>query len=162
MEGFKKFLMRGNVLDLAVAVVIGAAFTAVVNSVVKGLITPLIGVFGRNDGDHEGLRAFAQQGMGIEIFESPHSLELGGQRILLVHDLADTGQRSIDSHSVVVHGFTHREEMKERGETLIVNPGEGCGWLHGDPSGAIIDLNTKKVQFLKLKDTPTFKPISDA
>ena len=123
---------------------------------------PLIGVFGRNDGDHEGLRAFAQQGMGIEIFESPHSLELGGQRILLVHDLADTGQRSIDSHSVVVHGFTHREEMKERGETLIVNPGEGCGWLHGDPSGAIIDLNTKKVQFLKLKDMPTFKPISDA
>ena len=123
---------------------------------------PLIGVFGRNDGDHEGLRAFAQQGMGIELFESPHSLELGGQRILLVHDLADTGQRSIDSHSVVVHGFTNREEMKERGETLIVNPGEGCGWLHGDPSGAIIDLNTKKVQFLKLKGIPTFKPISDA
>jgi large conductance mechanosensitive channel len=46
MDGFKKFLMRGNVLDLAVAVVIGAAFTGVINSIVKGLITPLIGVFG--------------------------------------------------------------------------------------------------------------------
>lgn len=123
---------------------------------------PVIGVFGRNDGDHEGLRAVAQQGMGIEIFESPHSLELGGQRILLVHDLADTGQRSIDSHSVVVHGFTHREEMKDRGETLIVNPGEGCGWLHGEPSGAVLDLNTKSVQFLKLKDVHTFKPIGEA
>jgi putative phosphoesterase len=122
---------------------------------------PMVGVFGRNDGDHEGLRAFAQQGMGIELFESPHSLELGGQRILLVHDLADAGQRSIDSHSIVVHGFTHREEMKDRGDTLIVNPGEGCGWLHGSPSGAILDLDTKHVQFIKLKDVHTFKAPDD-
>ncbi len=38
LEGFKAFLMRGNVVDLAVAVVIGAAFTNIVNSVVKGVI----------------------------------------------------------------------------------------------------------------------------
>ncbi|MCA2181055.1 large conductance mechanosensitive channel protein MscL [Nonomuraea glycinis] len=46
MNGFKKFLMRGNVIDLAVAVVIGAAFTAVVNSFVSNLLTPLISAFG--------------------------------------------------------------------------------------------------------------------
>ena len=46
LDGFKKFLLRGNVVDLAVAVVIGAAFKDVVDSMVKGLITPLIGVFG--------------------------------------------------------------------------------------------------------------------
>jgi large conductance mechanosensitive channel len=46
MSGFKKFLLRDNVVDLAVAVVIGAAFTAVVQSFVKAFITPLIGVFG--------------------------------------------------------------------------------------------------------------------
>jgi large conductance mechanosensitive channel len=40
--GFKKFLMRGSLIDLAVAVVIGTAFTAVVGSLVKDLITPLI------------------------------------------------------------------------------------------------------------------------
>ena len=45
-QGFKAFLMRGNVIDLAVAVVIGAAFTNIVNSVVKGVINPLIGAFG--------------------------------------------------------------------------------------------------------------------
>lgn len=43
---FKKFLLRGNVVDLAVAVVIGAAFTAVVNALVKDLITPLIAAIG--------------------------------------------------------------------------------------------------------------------
>ena len=42
LKGFKKFLMRGNVIDLAVAVVIGAAFGAVVTALVKDLITPLI------------------------------------------------------------------------------------------------------------------------
>ena len=42
MKGFKQFIIRGNVLDLAVAVVIGAAFGAVVTALVKDLITPLI------------------------------------------------------------------------------------------------------------------------
>ena len=42
MKGFKQFLLRGNVVDLAVAVVIGAAFGAVVTAFVKDLLTPLI------------------------------------------------------------------------------------------------------------------------
>jgi large conductance mechanosensitive channel len=46
MSGFRKFLLRGNVVDLAVAVVVGAAFGAVVQALVKDLITPLIGAFG--------------------------------------------------------------------------------------------------------------------
>ncbi|MGV1033786.1 MAG: large conductance mechanosensitive channel protein MscL [Microbacteriaceae bacterium] len=43
LKGFREFLMRGNVIDLAVAVVIGAAFTSVVNAVVNGVMNPLIG-----------------------------------------------------------------------------------------------------------------------
>jgi len=43
---FRHFLLRGNVVDLAVAVVIGAAFTGVVNALVKDLITPLIAAIG--------------------------------------------------------------------------------------------------------------------
>jgi large conductance mechanosensitive channel len=42
MSGFRKFLMRGNLIDLAVAVVIGVAFNAVVQALVNDLITPLI------------------------------------------------------------------------------------------------------------------------
>ena len=120
---------------------------------------PMVGVFGRSDGDREGLRAFAQQGVGIELFEAPHSIELAGQRILLMHDLDDSIQRSMESHSIVIHGHTHREEMKTRGDTLIVNPGEGCGWLYGEPSGAILDLDTKNVHFFKLRDVPNFQAI---
>lgn len=50
-QGFKAFLMRGNVVDLAVAVVIGAAFTNIVNSVVKGLINPVVGAIGTKNLD---------------------------------------------------------------------------------------------------------------
>ncbi|MFG3050195.1 large conductance mechanosensitive channel protein MscL [Kitasatospora sp. NPDC048239] len=49
MKGFKEFLLRGNVVDLAVAVVIGAAFTNIVNAFVKGVINPLVGLFGAKD-----------------------------------------------------------------------------------------------------------------
>jgi large conductance mechanosensitive channel len=50
MKGFKQFIMRGNVLDLAVAVVMGAAFGAVVTALVKDLITPLIAaIIGKPD-----------------------------------------------------------------------------------------------------------------
>src|SRR5919198_2819992 len=44
--GFKKFILRGNVVDLAVGIVIGAAFGNVVQALVKDFITPLIGIFG--------------------------------------------------------------------------------------------------------------------
>jgi large conductance mechanosensitive channel len=50
LQDFKKFILRGNVVDLAVAVVIGAAFGAIVTALVKDLITPLIGAVG---GQHD-------------------------------------------------------------------------------------------------------------
>jgi putative phosphoesterase len=108
------------------------------------------GVFGRNDGDHEGLKAYAASGFGIELFESPHSMDVSGQLILVVHDLGDVSTHSIEQHGIVIHGFTHREEMKTRGDTLIVNPGEACGWLYGPPSAAILDLDSKRVEFIQL------------
>ena len=42
IKGFKEFILRGNVIDLAVAVIIGAAFTAIVTSFVTNIVTPLI------------------------------------------------------------------------------------------------------------------------
>ncbi len=46
LKDFRKFILRGNVIDLAVAVVIGAAFGAIVSSLVKDLVTPLVAAIG--------------------------------------------------------------------------------------------------------------------
>ena len=116
----------------------------------------LAGVFGRNDGDPQGLQSRASAGIGLELFESPHSFEVAGKQILLVHDIGDVQKRSLSSHSVVVHGFTHKQTLKMRGDTLLVNPGESCGWMHGTPGAAVLDLDTREVEFLTL-DGPEWK-----
>jgi large conductance mechanosensitive channel len=65
LSGFKKFLVRGNVVDLAVGIVIGAAFNDIVQAVVRGVITPLISIVGG----------------GPDL--SNWSIPVGGQRLLL-------------------------------------------------------------------------------
>lgn len=57
LKGFKDFLMRGNVIELAVAVVMGTAFTAIVTSVTKGIVEPLLAVGGSN----------GQLGLGVQL-----------------------------------------------------------------------------------------------
>lgn len=111
----------------------------------------LAGVFGRNDGDREGIRAKAVQGMGVELYESPHSVEIGGKRVLVVHDIGEVNDRSLDEHALVVHGCTHEPAEGRRGDVLIVNPGEACGWLTGTPTAAILDLDTFELEWLRLE-----------
>ncbi|MEW2291994.1 large conductance mechanosensitive channel protein MscL [Streptomyces sp. NPDC006743] len=68
-QGFKAFLMRGNVVDLAVAVVVGAAFSNIVNSVVKGVINPVVGAIGTKNLDHYSscLSSSCKGDQGIQI-----------------------------------------------------------------------------------------------
>lgn len=70
-KGFKDFLLRGNVVDLAVAVVIGAAFTSIVTAFTTGLIKPLINAIGGAD---------AAQGLGFNIIGSNKTtfMDIGG------------------------------------------------------------------------------------
>jgi large conductance mechanosensitive channel len=65
-KGFRQFILRGNVVDLAVGIVIGAAFSTVVNNFVKAFLTPLIGVATGNVGD------FSKRTMRIGKTEFPY------------------------------------------------------------------------------------------
>lgn len=49
IEEFKKFIMRGNVMDMAVGVIVGGAFTAIVTSLNQDILTPILGIFGGTD-----------------------------------------------------------------------------------------------------------------
>ena len=110
----------------------------------------LLGVFGRNDGDRETLSAYAARGMGTEIYESPHSFEVGGKRILLVHEIAEVNPRSIESHDFVIHGSSHLQSEKRIRNTLVINPGEACGWILGKCTAAILDTETGEVENITL------------
>lgn len=65
IKGFKEFILRGNVIDLAVAVVIGAAFGALVNAVVESIINPIIALFWKADAS--GNIGFPVQGLYGEV-----------------------------------------------------------------------------------------------
>ncbi|MET0303183.1 MAG: large conductance mechanosensitive channel protein MscL [Microbacteriaceae bacterium] len=70
LKGFKEFILRGNVIDLAVAVVIGAAFTAIVTGLVDGIFNPVIAlIFNADDIEKAGvvLRPESAAGAGDEI-----------------------------------------------------------------------------------------------
>lgn len=49
LEEFKKFILRGNVMDMAVGVIVGGAFTAIVTSLNADILTPILGIFGGTD-----------------------------------------------------------------------------------------------------------------
>ena len=62
IEEFKSFALRGNVMDMAIGVIIGGAFTSIVTSLTDNLINPLLGLAGNTD-----LSAFTLQIAGIEL-----------------------------------------------------------------------------------------------
>jgi len=62
LKEFKKFALRGNVMDLAVAVIIGAAFQGLIKSFTDDIISPIIGIFGKTD-----LSNFILPVMGVQI-----------------------------------------------------------------------------------------------
>ncbi|MDH5664592.1 MAG: metallophosphoesterase [Candidatus Bathyarchaeota archaeon] len=109
----------------------------------KPLKAHLIGVFGNNDGDKELLKKRFTE-IGAEIRGKFAEVMVDGLRIALLHgdetelllSLIDVG-----SYDVIVHGHTHEAKTYKKGKTLVINPGEACGYLSEKPSIAI--LNTK-------------------
>lgn len=62
LKGFREFILRGNVIDLAVAVVVGAAFAAVVEAVVSGLVTPILNAAGGAEAEGLGFEIISGNG----------------------------------------------------------------------------------------------------
>ena len=56
LQEFQKFISRGNVMDMAVGVIIGGAFSSIINSLVSDIISPLLGIFGGMNFDNYSLK----------------------------------------------------------------------------------------------------------
>ena len=112
-----------------------------------------IAVFGNNDGDHELLRKKFSEQDRLEIRGNFADVAADGLRIVLLHGSdMELMKALIDSVSfdVVVHGHSHRAETYRKGKTLIVNPGEVCGYLTGKSTIAVFDTNTRQARILEL------------
>ena len=98
-------------------------------------------VFGNNDGDKLFLRErFAPF---ATIHEHCWEGEAGGRKLLLMHAPdALAALEASGAYDVIVYGHTHEVVVRRTGKTLVVNPGECCGWITGRATVALLDTET--------------------
>ena len=120
----------------------------------KNLKAKLIGVLGNNDGDHDLLRSKFHENERLELREGNFAeIMVDGLRIALLHGAkAKLLENLIDkgSFDVVVYGHSHIPKVLKKGKTLIVNPGEVCGYLTGKSTLALLDTVTREVRIVDI------------
>lgn len=108
----------------------------------------IYGVFGNNDGDHLFLDKHIKQ-YGWKFSPIPIEISLGGKKFLIMHEPLDPEAliRGGD-YSGVLYGHTHERFFKRGGKGIILNPGEACGYLSGEPTFAVLDTESLEVDWI--------------
>lgn len=118
----------------------------------KELKAKLVGVFGNNDGDHELLKKRFSE-LDLEMRGNFAELNVDGSKIALLHGHEEELLRALinsGGFDVVVHGHTHKAEVYQKGKTLVVNPGEVCGYLSGKSTIALLDTDKREAEIIEL------------
>ena len=113
----------------------------------------LIGVFGNNDGDHELLKKRFSETTNCTIHDRFAQVEVESYRIALLHGTESELLNAIINSGyfdAVVHGHTHMQGVNLKSKTLVVNPGEVCGYLTGKSTIAILDTVQREAAIIKL------------
>ncbi|TAJ43416.1 metallophosphoesterase [Methanofollis fontis] len=117
------------------------------------LNTPLIGVFGNNDGDRDHLMRTAAEMENIDLRGDSAEVEIGSMRIGLVHG-HDTALHNVlleeGGYDAIVSGHSHRPLIGRSGTCLQINPGEACGYLSGTPTVALLETERREVRLVRL------------
>ena len=119
----------------------------------RALNAKLIGVFGNNDGDHEFLKKRFSEIENCEVRGRFAEINVEGLRIALLHGDNNELLNSLincGGFDVVVYGHSHAKKAHRNGKTLIVNPGEACGYLSGEATIALLDTTKREAKIVKL------------
>lgn len=119
----------------------------------RELRAKLIGVFGNNDGDHEFLKRRFSENKKLELRGNFAEVTVEDLRIALLHGGDVELLKALiecESFDVVVCGHTHVAEIRGKGRTLIINPGEVCGYVTGRSTLALLDTAKKEARIVDL------------
>jgi len=120
----------------------------------KPLKAKLVGVFGNNDAE-KGLLRQKFHDIGAQIRGIFAEVRVGNLKIALLHgeetELLDSLVNA-NSYDVVIHGHTHEAIIRRQGKTLVVNPGEVCGYLSNRATIAVLDTETMDARVILLED----------
>lgn len=149
----EKAIRRLNEAKVELALHAGDYVSPFVIPLFKELKAKLIGVFGNNDGDHELLKKRFSENERLEIRGNFAEIAFGELKIALLHGSDRELLKSLvegESFDLIVHGHTHNAETYRNGETLVVNPGEVCGYLSGKPTVALFDADRFEAKIVDL------------
>ncbi|MCW4052042.1 MAG: metallophosphoesterase [Candidatus Bathyarchaeota archaeon] len=119
----------------------------------ENLEAKLIGVFGNNDGDHMLLRKRFTDLNTAEIRGRFAEILTDGLKIALLHGEENELLEFLSNanlYDVLVYGHSHKAATFNKGRTNVVNPGEVCGYLTGNPSMALLDTVRRETTIVKL------------
>jgi len=119
----------------------------------KQLKPRLIGVFGNNDGDRELLKKRFAEFTHAEIRGDFAEIIIDNLRIALMHGHTEELLQSLvksESYDLVIHGHTHEAKIYRNGKTIVINPGEVCGYLYGRSTVAILETQTKQASIIEI------------
>lgn len=114
-------------------------------------------ITGNNDGDILQLKELAIKG-GAVLKQFMYNIVLGKKKVFLTHGFGSKDQTKnyvdaiamTSSYDIVLYGHTHEPTAYQKGETLVLNPGEVCGYLTGKQTVAIIDVETMKYEHIEI------------
>jgi putative phosphoesterase len=118
-----------------------------------GLACRCIGVFGNNDGDRALLAAKARESGKVEIHGCFTVRFADGRSIALLHGHEPGTREEIAGagiFDVLVHGHSHQPSVTRKGKTLVVNPGEVCGYLTGRGTVAVLETGRMEAEILEI------------
>ncbi|MBF0591697.1 MAG: metallophosphoesterase [Nitrospirae bacterium] len=106
------------------------------------------GIFGNNDRDLLSLDEVSKE----KIYRQPYDFVIGQKRFVMIHEhfhvrtLAQSGR-----YDFLIYGHTHKPKVEQIAQTIVLNPGETAGWLHGNPTVALLDIITAETHFINIK-----------
>jgi len=106
---------------------------------------PIYVTYGNNDGEREGLRKILPQ-----IADGPLKILMGGKKILVHHFIEWCSQSDIDEADIVITGHTHDVVNEEQNGTLLLNPGECCGWVNDRATVGLLDTEAMSMEIVEL------------
>lgn len=153
LQQIEKAVNQLNKLGVELVLHAGDYCAPFILSKLKTLNCRLIGVLGNNDGDHELLKKRFKETNNCEIHEHFAQIEINNYKIALLHGnepellFALIGSQSFNA---VIHGHSHNHVIEQRGKTLIINPGELCGYLTGKSTFAILDTEKNEAKIVEI------------
>jgi putative phosphoesterase len=155
LEGIRKAVNFFNSMNVGLVLHAGDVISPFTVKEFKALECRLEGVFGNNDGERWGLNEkFSEIGTELrDLIELEHD----GVRICLYHGTYEAIVKALAESSiydVVVRGHTHRAEITKRDETILINPGEVCGYLTGKKTVAVLDTGDMKADICDIHHNP--------